>query len=276
MSRGIDELICWFRNTRSQSAVIALSGGVDSALVAAAAKRAFGSGAIAITADYSTLSEEELSSARRVAQELDIVHRIISYSELENPEFVKNDEMRCYHCRSELGSHLRKESERISVSLLVDGTNADDLLEYRPGIVAMRNAGIRSPLAELGFDKAAVRQVAKEIGLSVFDKPSNACLASRLPKGTAVTHEGLRKIEQAETFIKSTTGIRQLRVRDHGEIARVEIGRDEFSKIFDVDKLAAIDSKLKSLGYRHVAIDAAGYRSGSLIVLDRSVGGSRA
>ncbi|MEO9321242.1 MAG: ATP-dependent sacrificial sulfur transferase LarE [Nitrososphaera sp.] len=274
--KGIEDIVGWFCSTGSQSAVVALSGGVDSALVAAAAKRAFGSRAVAITADYKTLSKEELTSARRVAEELAISHRIITYSELENPDFVKNDEMRCYHCRTELGDHLRAESKRMSISLIVDGTNADDLLEHRPGIQAMREAGIKSPLAELGFGKAAVRQVAEQLGLSVYDKPSNACLASRLPTGTAVTPERLRRIEEAEAMVKSCTGVRQLRVRDHGDIARVEVARNEFQKILDPAILALIDGKLKSLGFRHVALDCAGYRSGSLVVIDGTPGGSHA
>ena len=267
MNSGFDELVGWFRDN-GERAIVALSGGVDSAVVAAAAKRALGAGAIAVTADYKTLSKEELSYARKIAMELCIEHKIIEYNELENPEFAKNDEQRCYHCRAELGMHLLRESREVSVPLIVDGTNADDLTEFRPGIRAMREAGVRSPLAELGFRKSQIRQMAGAMGLSVYDKPSNACLASRIPTGQLVTIEKLQRIEQAEIAVKSITGIRQVRVRHHDEIARIEVASGEIEKLFSVEKLGLIDAKLKELGYRYVAIDTAGYRSGNLVILN--------
>jgi uncharacterized protein len=246
--------------------VVALSGGVDSAVVALAAKDALGEKAIAITADYKTLSQEELATASRVAREIGIAHRIVQYDELENPDFVKNDRMRCYHCRTELGEHLAAEAKKVGISLIVDGTNLDDLSDFRPGIRALREHGVRSPMAELGIAKAEVRDIARLRGLSVYDKPSNACLASRIPTGIEVTYEKLQRIESSEIVVKSIFGVRQVRVRDHGDLARIEVGKDELDKIFDAEKLALLDGKLKELGYRYVSIDPSGYRQGKLVM----------
>lgn len=228
--------------------------------MALAAQRALGAGALAVTADYKTLAAEELETARRVAQEIGIAHKIIEYNELENPDFVRNDGMRCYHCRTELGAHLEAEAGKSGIAIIVDGTNIDDLSDYRPGIQALREHGVKSPMAELGINKEEVRRIAREYGLSVYDKPSNACLASRIPSGTQVTIEKLRKIESSELAIKSIFGVRQVRVRDHGEVARIEVGRDELDRIFDPDKLALADAKLRELGFKYVTFDAAGYR----------------
>ena len=227
-----------------------------------AARKALGDGALAVTADYMTLSQEELAAASQVAREIGIKHRIVRYDELENTDFVKNDRMRCYHCRTELGGHLAIEAKNAGILIIVDGTNIDDLSDYRPGIVALREHGVRSPMVELGIIKEEIRYIAKEHGLSVYDKPSNACLASRIPTGTEVTYEKLRRIENSETMVKSIFAVRQVRVRDHGDAARIEVGRDELAKTFDVEKMALLDAKLKQLGFKYVSFDAAGYRSG--------------
>ena len=174
------QLVSWFHN-RNEKVIVALSGGVDSAVVAMAAKKALDKNAIAVTADYNTLSADELTSAKRVAKEIDIEHKIITYNELDNTEFVKNDQLRCYHCRTELATYLSNEARQMDVDLIVDGTNTDDLSDYRPGIKALRENGIKSPLVELGINKQDVRNIAKSINLSVYDKPSNSCLASRIP-----------------------------------------------------------------------------------------------
>lgn len=253
-------LISWFQN-KNQKAIVALSGGVDSAVVALAAKKALGKKAVAVTADYNTLSGDELKSARKIAKEIDIDHRIVRYSELDNEEFVKNDSLRCYHCRTELASYLLLEAKKMDVSLIVDGTNIDDLKDYRPGIKAMRENGVKSPLVELGIGKQNIRSIAKSNNLSVFDKPSNSCLASRIPHGIPVTFEKLKRIETAEILVKSVFNVRQVRVRDHQDTARIEVGREEFKEMFDTDKLLAIDSKLKNLGFKYVALDLSGYKS---------------
>jgi pyridinium-3,5-biscarboxylic acid mononucleotide sulfurtransferase len=253
-------LISWFQN-KNQKAIVALSGGVDSAVVALAAKKALDKKAVAVTADYNTLSGDELKSARKIAKEIDIDHRIVRYNELDNEEFVKNDSLRCYHCRTELASYLLLEAKKMDVSLIVDGTNIDDLKDYRPGIRAMRENGVKSPLVELGIGKQNIRSIAKSNNLSVFDKPSNSCLASRIPHGIPVTFEKLKRIETAEILVKSIFNVRQVRVRDHQDTARIEVGREEFKEMFDTDKLLAIDSKLKNLGFKYVALDLSGYKS---------------
>ena len=253
-------LISWFQN-KNQKVIVALSGGVDSAVVALAAKKALDKKAVAVTADYNTLSGDELKSARKIAKEIDIDHRIVRYNELDNEEFVKNDSLRCYHCRTELASYLLLEAKKMDVSLIVDGTNIDDLKDYRPGIKAMRENDVKSPLVELGIGKQNIRSIAKSNNLSVFDKPSNSCLASRIPHGIPVTFEKLKRIERAEILVKSVFNVRQVRVRDHQDTARIEVGREEFKEMFDTGKLLAIDSKLKNLGFKYVALDLSGYKS---------------
>jgi pyridinium-3,5-biscarboxylic acid mononucleotide sulfurtransferase len=271
-----DKLIEWFdRNGgggNGGKAIVALSGGVDSAVAALAAKEALGNGAIAITADYKTLAEEELAMARRVAKEIGIAHRVIEYDELKNTAFVKNDNMRCYYCRTELGQRLAGEAKRADITLIVDGTNIDDLTDYRPGIRALRENGVRSPMVELGIGKLQIREIAKSFGLSVYDKPSNSCLASRIPTGSKVTYEKLQRIENAETIVKTIFGVRQVRVRHHGDLARIEVGRDELSKMFDVHKLGLLDGKLKALSFKFVCVDVAGYKnSDKRIVKDDTI-----
>jgi pyridinium-3,5-biscarboxylic acid mononucleotide sulfurtransferase len=266
-SENLKKIIDWFsKNTKS--AIVALSGGVDSAVVALAAKKAFGRSALAITANYKTLSTEELATAERIANEIGITHITIEYNELENPEFVKNDKLRCYHCRDELGQRLVREAHKYGINLIVDGTNVDDLNDYRPGIIALRKNGIRSPFIELRLDKSQIRAIALEYALSVYNKPSNACLASRIPRGIGVTHDKLRRIEKSEIIVKTFAAVEQVRVRDHGDIARIEVAPMELTKLFNVDKLAKIDVELRNLGFKYVTVDIRGYRSGSLIVIE--------
>jgi uncharacterized protein len=256
----------WF-TINTKSAIVALSGGVDSAVVALAAKKALGNNALSITANYKTLSADELAMAEKIATEIGIAHRVIEYDELENPDFVKNDGLRCYYCRNELGLRLVRESHKYGITLVVDGTNVDDLKEYRPGIMALRKNGVRSPFVEIGMDKSQIRSVAQEYGLSIYNKPSNACLASRIPKGVSVTYEKLRKIEKSEIIVKRLSEAKQVRVRDHGDIARIEVGSGELSKLFDLDKLASIDAELRNLGFKYVTVDIRGYRSGNLVLI---------
>lgn len=257
---GFQRLISWFQD-KDQKAIVALSGGVDSAVVTLAAKKALDKRAIAVTANYNTLSADELKSAIKIAKEIDIEHKIVRYNELSNADFVKNDSLRCYHCRTELALYLLQEARKMDVPLIVDGTNIDDLKDYRPGIKALRENGIKSPLVELGIGKRNIRSIAKSNNLSVFDKPSNSCLASRISYGTPVTFEKLNRIEAAEFLVKSVFNVRQVRVRHHQDIARIEVGQEEIKEMFDRDKLLKIDSKLKNLGFKYVALDLSGYKS---------------
>ena len=257
------ELVQWFSSNGSK-VVIALSGGVDSAVVACAAKIALDNNATAITANYKTLSKEELSTAIIVAKQIGISHKMIQYDEVSNPKFAKNDELRCYHCRIELGSRLTQEAAKLNADLIVDGTHKDDLPDARPGIRALREYNVRSPLAELGISKSQVRTLARTFKLSIHDKPSNSCLASRIERGSIVTYEKLKRIETAEGIVKELFCVRQVRVRDHGDIARVEVPREDLPKLFDATKLGAMDALLRNLGFKYIALDVRGYRTGSM------------
>lgn len=257
------ELVQWFSHNGSK-VVIALSGGVDSAVVACAAKIALNDNATAVTANYKTLSNDELSSAITVAKQIGIRHKIIEYDEVSNPEFSKNDELRCYHCRNELGLRLSGEATKWNADLIVDGTHKDDSIDTRPGIKALRYYNVRSPLAELGIPKAQVRTLARTFNLSVHDKPSNSCLASRIKTGSIISYQKLERIEKSEQIVKGLLGVRQVRVRDHGEIARIEVQREEMPMLFDMAKLESIDSLLRNLGFRYITIDIKGYHTGSM------------
>ena len=217
----LDELINWF--DPESKVMIALSGGVDSGLVAYAAFQKLKSNAIAVTADYKTLSKEELDTAKDVCKEIGISHIFLDYNELENEDFVKNDSDRCFHCRSELGTHLINLAKEHDVDVIVDGTNIDDLGDYRPGIEALKQHQIKSPLVETNFSKKEIRECAKSVGLSIYDKPSNSCLASRIPWGQRVTAEKLIRIEMGETIVKQMTHLKQVRVRDLDGHARIEV-----------------------------------------------------
>ena len=261
----IEQLKDWFSD--KQGVIVALSGGVDSALVAYAAHGKLGSAALAVTADYKTLAQEELESAKKICQEIGIRHLIISYDELENEDFTKNDKERCFHCRTELSEHLKEIAQKENVQLVVDGTNIDDLGDYRPGIQALKNNGIQSPLVQVGLSKQEIRRIAKLVGLSVFDRPSNSCLASRIPWGQRVTAERLARIEVGEIFVKQILGAKQVRVRDIGGSAKIELGRDELSLFAEKTKLDELIAKLKLIGFDSVTVDEDGYRPGKINVI---------
>ncbi len=214
--------------------MIALSGGVDSALVAYAAFSALGEHkAIAITADYRTLSQEELDTAKSICAEIGIQHIMLEYNELENDNFVINDNTRCYHCRTELGGRLAEMAKNMpGLWIVVDGTHLDDLGDYRPGITAMRENHIYSPLIDVQFTKHDVRTVAQNTGLSIYDRPSNSCLASRIPWGVRITAEKLTRIELGERIVRQLSGAKQVRVRDIDGSARIEV-EPEILHVFD-------------------------------------------
>ena len=260
----LENLENWFED--KNKVMIALSGGVDSALVAYAAFQKLGTSAIAVTADYKTLSEEELDTAKQICSEIGIKQILLDYSELENEDFVKNDSSRCFHCRIELGDHLIELAKKYDVDVIVDGTNLDDLGDFRPGIEALKQNGIRSPLVETNFSKSKIRETAKMIGLSVYDKPSNSCLASRIPWGQRVTAEKLIRIEFGETIVKQLTNVKQVRVRDIDGSARIEVEKQMISKFNEII-LKQITEKLKMIGFNSVEVDQEGYKPGKINVI---------
>ena len=261
----LKKLLKWFED--KDRVLVSLSGGVDSALVAYAANKKLGKNAIAITADYKTLSSEELDSAKNIAHEIGINHKIIEYSELDNENFVKNDKKRCFYCRDELSNKLLETADSLKINTVVDGTQSDDMGDYRPGIDALHGHGIRSPLLETQFTKDLVRKTAKFVGISIYDKPSNSCLASRIPWGQRVTAEKLTRIEIGEKMIKQKTGIQQVRVRDINGIARIEVEHDKLQLLNDPDIKNEIFSKLTMIGFSEVEIDPDGYESGKLNII---------
>ena len=260
-----DDLVNWFKD--KNKVMVALSGGVDSALVAYAAFQKLGDMAIAVTADYKTLSEEELQTSKQICSEIGIQHFLLHYNELENKEFTKNDSNRCFYCRMELGDHLVELAKEHDVQTIVDGTNLDDLGDYRPGIKALKQNGIRSPLVETNFSKSQVRDTAKLVGLSIYDKPSNSCLASRIPWGQRVTAEKLTRIELGETIVKQLTKIKHVRVRDLDGSAKIEVDKEMLSIFDDNIVLKQITEKLKMIGFITVKVDHEGYRPGKINVI---------
>ncbi len=261
----LKKLLKWFEN--KEKVLISLSGGVDSALVAYAANKTLGKNALAVTADYKTLSSEELTSAKNIAAEIGIEHKIIEYSELDNENFVKNDEKRCFYCRDELSNKLIELASSLQIETVVDGTQSDDMGDYRPGIDALHGNGILSPLLETRFTKELVRQTANSVGLSIYDKPSNSCLASRIPWGQRVTAERLTRIEIGEKMIKQKTGIQQVRVRDIDGVARIEVESEKIYLLNSEVNKNEIFSKLKMIGFSKVEIDPDGYASGKINVV---------
>lgn len=261
----LENLIDWFED--KNSVLIALSGGVDSALVAYSAYQKLGNSALAVTADYKTLSQEELETAKKICKEIGITQILLDYDELENNNFVKNDSNRCFYCRQELGNHLVNLASERGVEFIVDGTNSDDLGDYRPGLKALKQNGIRSPLLELNFKKNEIRKMAKLAGLSVYDKPSNSCLASRIPWGQQITSERLTRIEFGEKFVKQITNLKQVRVRDLNGIAKIEVEKEKISLLQSPNILDEITTKLKFIGFSDVLVDTEGYKPGKINVI---------
>jgi uncharacterized protein len=245
------------------SVIVAFSGGADSAYLAYAAHAVLGGRALAVTADSASYPDEHRQLARRVAAEFAIAHEIITTGELDRDEYRANPANRCYYCKQELFGELETLRRARGFAAIVDGNNADDRGDYRPGRQAAREHGVRSPLDEAGLTKQEIRLLSRRAGLPTWDTPASACLSSRIPYGSEVTAEKLRTIEQAETAIRSL-GFRVFRVRHHEALARLEFARDEMARAFEPDIAAAIVRHLRALGYRHVTIDPQGYRQGSL------------
>ena len=245
------------------SLVVAYSGGVDSAYLAWAATEVLGNRALCVTADSASYPERHRAMAVETAATFGFHHEIIRTAELDNPAYRANHTDRCYHCKHELFTSLSALAEARGFAAVADGNNADDRGDYRPGRRAAREFGVISPLDEAGLRKDDIRALSHQAGLPYWDEPASACLSSRVPYFTEVTEEKLRAIEQAEAALRAL-GFRVLRVRHHGELARIELGRDEMVRAVQPEIAARIDRALREIGFRFVTIDVKGYRLGSL------------
>lgn len=249
-----------------ESVVVAFSGGVDSTLLARAAKDALGDRALLVTADSETYPASELTEAKRLGELLGMRHLIVRTEELENPDYARNPINRCFFCKEELFTKLAPIAEREGCRALVYGANMDDLGDHRPGMKAAEEHGVRAPLILAELWKAEIRQLSRELGLPTWDKPSYACLSSRFQYGDGITPEKLRQVDAAEEFMKSL-GFRQFRVRHHDRLARLEIAREEMDRLWAEGRHEAIVTRLRELGYLYVAVDLAGFQSGSANLL---------
>jgi uncharacterized protein len=245
------------------SVLVAYSGGVDSAFLAITAARVLGSRSLCVTADSASYSERHRDLATEVARAFNLRHEIIHTDEMARPEYRANPANRCYYCKHELYTHLSAIARARGVRAIVDGSNADDRADYRPGRQAAREFGVLSPLDDSGLTTAEIRMLARRAGMSTWDEPASACLSSRIPYHSEVTDEKLRTIEAAERVLRDL-GFRIFRVRHHDTIARLELGRDEIARALEPDVAQTIDRELRRLGYQHVTIDLRGYRLGSL------------
>lgn len=245
------------------SLVVAYSGGVDSAYLAWAAARVLGPRALSVTADSASYPERHRQMALGIARDFHLQHEIIQTGELARGDYRANEPDRCYFCKHELFTHLTKLAAARGFAAVADGANRDDRGDYRPGRRAAREFGVISPLDDAGLSKDDVRALSREAGLPTWDEPASACLSSRIPYYSEVTEEKLRAIEQAEAAVRAC-GFRVLRVRHHGDVARIEIAQDEMSRLLEPGMAAAIDAKVRAAGFRYVTVDLRGYRLGSL------------
>jgi uncharacterized protein len=248
---------------RMGQALVAFSGGADSTLLLKVASEELGGNVLAVIARSETYPEREVRSAARLARKIGVRHLLIKTGEVENPKFAENSPLRCYHCKQELFSRLREMASARSIPHVLDGSNSDDRGDYRPGSKAGRELGVRSPLREAGLTKAEIRLLSKEMGLPTWDKPSLACLASRFPYYTPIDRRTLLKVGRAEDVVRGL-GITQVRVRHHGDIARIELRPEEFGKLMHKTARGKVVTGFRKLGYAYITLDIEGYRTGSL------------
>ncbi len=245
------------------SVIVAYSGGTDSAYLAWAAHCILGANAIAITADSASIPESHKHDAEQFVRQFGIPHEYIETHEFENPDYLKNDQNRCFHCKDELFTCLEEVGRARGIAHIIYGVNQDDLGDYRPGQKAAKMHQVNAPLVEAGLLKAEIRELSRMAGLPTWDRPASACLSSRIPYGTPVTIQNIKTVEQGEEEIKAL-GFRQFRVRFHDELVRVEIAKDELARALTPEMAAAFTAIFKKLGFKYVTLDLEGYRQGSL------------
>lgn len=243
--------------------IVAYSGGTDSAYLAWAAHRALGDNAIAVTADSASIPESHKRDAEAFVRQFGIRHEYVETHEFDNPDYVKNDANRCFHCKDELFTVLGRFAAERGISNIIYGVNQDDLGDYRPGQRAAKLHEVKAPLVEAGLTKAEIRELSRQAGLPTWDRPAAACLSSRIPYGTPVTIENIKTVEIGEEEIKAL-GFRQFRTRFHGEMVRIEIAPEELPRALSVEMTRQLTAIFKRLGYTYVTLDLEGYRQGSL------------
>ena len=243
--------------------IVAYSGGTDSAYLAWAAAQALGDRAVAITADSASIPESHKRDAEQFAREAGFRHEYIETYEFDNPDYVKNDGNRCFHCKDELFTRLEQVAAERNIAHIIYGVNKDDLGDYRPGQNAAKIHQVKAPLVEASLTKVEIRELSRIAGLSTWDRPAAACLSSRIPYGTPVTKETIKTVEAGEEELKAL-GFRQFRVRFHGELVRIEIARDEMERALSMEMAGQLSAIFKPLGFLYVTLDLDGYRQGSL------------
>jgi uncharacterized protein len=243
--------------------MVAYSGGVDSAFLAATAHRVLGEKMLAVLADSPSLARRDMEQACAFARSLEMPLQVVATEELDKPEYARNDANRCFHCKDELYATMKALGGKLGFSSIAYGMNADDTRDFRPGQRAAEEHAVLAPLAEAGLTKMEVRALAKAAGYSLWDRPAAPCLSSRVEYGRTVTREVLEQVERAEESMRQL-GFRELRVRHHGELARVEIARNELPRALSMEMLDAITAALRQAGFQYVTLDCTGFRSGSL------------
>jgi pyridinium-3,5-biscarboxylic acid mononucleotide sulfurtransferase len=253
-----------FELLRDMDAVmVAYSGGADSAYLAWAARQVLGDRALAVTADSPSIPASHKRDAEQFARDFQIRHEYIATQEFDNPDYAKNDTNRCFHCKDELFNRLEELGRERGIAHIVYGVNQDDLGDYRPGLKAAAQHKVNAPLVDAGLNKAEIRELSRQAGLSTWDRPAAACLSSRIPYGTPVTIENIRQVEAGEEELKAL-GFRQFRTRFHGELVRIEVAREEMPLALSMEMAGRLTQIFRKLGYKYVTLDLAGYRQGSL------------